>query len=92
MTYLSRENRERRNRNSFVFPSGIELMLACDWPFPNRSNSLGFWTGSGRSRIALSSVKMAVLAPMPSVRERMAIKVKPGVEDVFPSMQVLCGL
>ena len=61
-----------------MFPSGIELVLPCAWPSPNRSNSLGFWTGSGRSRIALSSVKMAVLAPMPSVRERMAIKVKPG--------------
>jgi hypothetical protein len=65
-----------------VLPSGIELMLPCAWPFPNRSNSLGFWTGSGRSRIALSSAKMAVLAPMPSVRERMAVKAKPAIFEV----------
>ena len=65
-----------------MLPSGIELVLPCAWPSPNRSNSLDFWTGSGRSRIALSSVKMAVLAPMPSVRERMAIKAKPGDFEV----------
>ena len=31
-----------------MFPSGIELMLPSDWSFPNRSNSLGFWTGRGQ--------------------------------------------
>ena len=31
-----------------MLPLGIELMLPCAWPLPNRSNSLGFWTGRGQ--------------------------------------------
>src|ERR1700691_4978762 len=37
-----------------------------------------FLKGSGRSRTALTTLKIAVLAPMPRARVRMATRVKPG--------------
>src|SRR5580692_5162761 len=44
-----------------------------------RTSSWGFLTGRRRRRIWSRRVKMAVLAPMPRARVRMAMAVKPGV-------------
>src|SRR5271170_8272025 len=44
-----------------------------------RTSSWGFLTGRRRRRIWSRRVKMAVFAPMPRARVRMAITVKPGV-------------
>src|SRR5215472_258506 len=44
-----------------------------------RTSSLGFFTGRRRRRIWSRRVKMAVLAPMPRARVRIAMAVKPGV-------------
>ena len=46
---------------------------------PIRINSLGFATGNDLSRTALISVKIAVVAPIPSASVRIAVMVKPGV-------------
>src|ERR1700736_2006507 len=47
--------------------------------FPTITRALGSCTGSWRSITALISVKIAVLAPMPSARQPTATAVKPGV-------------
>ena len=39
----------------------------------------GLETGSGRSSTVLTRLKMEVLTPMPSAKERMATVVKPGL-------------
>ena len=41
--------------------------------------SLGFATGKDLRRIALINVKIAVVAPIPSARVRIAVIVNPGV-------------
>src|SRR5215469_11376174 len=44
-----------------------------------RTSSLGFFTGRRRRRIWSRRVNIAVLAPMPRPRVRIAMAVKPGV-------------
>ena len=45
----------------------------------NKTSRLGSVTGSDRRSTWLKSEKMAVLAPMPSASEAMAISTKPGL-------------
>src|SRR5262249_45312993 len=67
--------------------SGGEVQNRLRPPFGNvgnsvyrRTSSSGFRYGSGLRRTALTTLKIAVVAPIPSVIQMMAATVKPGFE------------
>ena len=58
---------------------GMPSWLPTHSPLPKRYSCSGCGTGSGRSRIAFSKVKIAVFAPIPSVNDSSATAVNPGL-------------
>src|SRR5436305_1674760 len=77
--------RRRKMLENRVLVSPIEIIGQRDritWPGPDDSlntmilSASGY--GSGRSRTALTMLKMAVLAPIPSASVRTATNVNPG--------------
>src|SRR2546426_9675250 len=61
-----------------LFPVSCPPFTPCRSGFERKTSCCGSFTGSARSITALSTVKTAVFAPMPSARVITAIAVKPG--------------
>src|SRR5580693_8577167 len=73
--YASQENREKSPSSPWVYPPQLQQRTLS----PILHNSSGLVTGSDFSITWCTRVKMAVVAPIPSVRVMTAVAVTPGV-------------
>src|SRR5215467_7615285 len=72
--YASQENREKSPSSPWVYPPQLQQRTLS----PILQSSSGFVTGSDFSITWCTRVKMAVVAPIPSVRVTTAVVVTPG--------------